>query len=159
MNYVTTQYTTSEPFFKKGDEFFQVDLSGLITGSIFKQLTDPNPDERNYEVCNINKACEEHIREQQEKGVPLVVDSDPILIPHNGWFDNEYYIKVHLKNEPRLHFYIMNSTPVMNTVWEWDLEKGVKRAHEERFPPLAFKGHGEYLEYIWDAESCAEFGY
>ena len=52
MNYVTTQYTTSEPFFKKGDEFFQVDLSGLITGSVFKQLTDPNPDERNYGFWN-----------------------------------------------------------------------------------------------------------
>ena len=157
MNHVTTQYTTSEPFFKKGDEFFQVDLSGLITGSIFKQLTDP--DGRNHEVCSINEACEEHIREQQEEGVPLVVDSDPILIPHNRWFDNEYYIKVHLKNEPRLHFYIMNSTPVMNTVWEWDMEKGVKQAHEERFPPLSFKRHGDYLEYLWDCESSAEFGY
>ena len=90
MNYVTTQYTTSEPFFKKGDEFFQVDLSGLITGSIFKQLTDPNPDERNYEVCNINKACEEHIREQKEKGDTLEGDSEHILIPDHGWLEKEY---------------------------------------------------------------------
>ena len=92
-----------------------------------------------------------------EKDIINADDCEGLL--DNGWFDNEYYIKVHLKNEPRLHFYIMNSTPVMNTVWEWDLEKGVKRAHEKRYPPLAFKGHGEYLEYIWDAESCAEFGY
>ena len=155
--YVTTQFSTSEPFFKPGDEFFQVDLSGLITESVFKQLTDPA--ERNHEVFSINEACEEHIREQQRDGVPLVVDSEPILIPHNRWFNNEYYIRVHLKNEPRLHFYILNSTPVMNTVWEWNLEKGIKQAHEERFPPLAFKGHGDYLEYIWDAESCAEYGY
>lgn len=151
MNYIVTQFTTSEPFFKKGDEFFQVDLSGLITGSIFKQLTDP--DERNYEVCAINEACGEHIREQQEEGVPLVVDSDPIMIPHNGWFDNEYYIKVHLKNEPRLHFYIMNSTPVMNTGWEWG---GVKKVHE-RFPPLTFKGHADYLGYLFDCESCTGY--
>ena len=159
MNHVITQFTTSEPFFKKGDEFFQVDLSGLITGSIFKQLTDPNPDGRNYEVCAINEACEENIREQQEKGVPLVVDSEPILVPHNGLFHNEYYIKVHLKNEPRIHFYIMNSTLVMNTMWRWDLKKGVKRAYEERRPPLAFKRHGDYLEYLWECESCSEFGY
>lgn len=157
MNYITTQFSTSEPFFKKGDEFYSVDLSGLITGIFFKQLT--NPDERKHKVCSINEACKEHIRKQQEEGVPLVVDSEPILIPHNGWFDNEYYIKVHLKNEPRLHFYILNSTPVMNTVWRWDMENGIKKAYEERFPPLSFKGHGDYLEYIWDCESYSEFEY
>ena len=158
MNYVTTQYTTSEPFFKKGDEFFQVDLSGLITGSIFKQLTDPNPDERNYEVCNINKACEEHIREQQRKGVPLVVESEPVLIPWNGWFKNEYYILVHLKDEPTVRYYILNPIPVWEKAWVTK-EDGGEELREVRTLPLTFLSHGHYLEYIMDAESCAMCGY
>ena len=40
-NYITTQFTTSEPILKKGTEIFQVDLSGLIIGSLFKEMAVP----------------------------------------------------------------------------------------------------------------------
>lgn len=156
-SHITSQFSTSEPFFKIGDEIFQVDLSGMIVGSIFKELTDLK--ERRHEIFNIREACEEHIREKQAAGVPLVVDSEPILIEYNGWFKYEYYLKVHLKDEPRVSFYIMNPIPREYEEWYWDLNSGVKRARDVRQPALTFKSHGRYMEYICDCEACASMGY
>lgn len=154
-NYVTTQFTTSEPVLKKGTEIFQVDLSGLIVESLFKEMAVSCIG--NQEVSSIAEACENHIKEQQEAGVPLVVDSEPVLVPENRWFTGEYYIKVHLKNEPRLHYYIMNPMPVWMEKWTVEEGKSVKK--RVRRLPLTFSNAGSYLEYIFDAEGCASCGY
>lgn len=154
--YEVTQFSTSEPFIKPGQEIFQVDLSGLIFKGCFKELTTNGgcyP-----EVHAIMSACEEHIRERQEAGVPLVVESEPVLIPWNGWFNNEYYILVHLKDEPTVRYYILNPIPVKEKRWVTK-EDGGEELREVRILPLTFRGHGRYLEYLWDAESCAMCGY
>lgn len=157
MKYIVTDYTTNEPVIKKGTEIFTVDLSGLIVGSLFKEMAVDVIE--HLEVLHIAEACEEHIREAQEKGIPLVVDSEPILIQNNRWFSNEYYIKVHLKDEPRLFFYIMNPIPVYRDKWEHD-DNGM-RTHQKtvRTLPLTFKSHGSYMDYLWDADLCASCGY
>lgn len=150
--YEVTQFSTSEPFLKPGKEIFQVDLSGLIFKGCFKQLTTNGG---SYpEVCAINEACEEHIRERQDAGVPLVVESEPVLIPWNGWFKNEYYILVHLKDEPTVRYYILNPIPVKAKRWVTK-EDGGEELREVRILPLSFSSHGRYMEYIMDAESCA----
>ena len=154
--YEVTQFSTSEPFIKLGKEIFQVDLSGLIFKGCFKELTTSGgcyP-----EVEAINRACEEHIRERQEAGVPLVVESEPVLIPWNRWFKNEYYILVHLKDEPTVRYYILNPIPVWEKAWVTK-EDGGEELREVRTLPLTFLRYGHYMEYIMDAESCAMCGY
>ena len=154
--YDTAQFSTSEPFIKPGKEIFQVDLSGLIFKGCFKELTTSGgwyP-----EVGAIMKACEEHVRDRQEAGVPLVVESEPVLIPWNGWFKNEYYILVHLKDEPTVRYYILNPIPVKEKKWVTK-EDGGEELRDVRTLPLTFSSHGRYLEYIMDAESCAMCGY
>lgn len=154
-NYITTQFTTNEPILKKGTEIFQVDLSGLIVGSLFKEMAVPCI--RNREVLSIAEACEDHIKEQQEAGVPLVIDSEPVLVQENRWFTGEYYVKVHLKNEPRLHYYIMNPVPVWTE--KWTVENGKRVKKNVRILPHTFRNAGSYLEYIFDVEGCASCGY
>ena len=154
--YVTTEYSTSEPVLKPGTEIFVVDLSGLIFNGCFKQLTTNGgwyP-----EVGAILKACEEHIKERQEAGVPLVVESEPVLIPWTGWFRNEYYIRVHLKDEPAVRYYILNPIPRWEKKWV-TTEDGGEELRDVRTFPLTFKSCGHYLEYIRDAEACASCGY
>ncbi len=154
--YITTQFSTSEPFLKPGTEIFLVDLSGLIFKGCFKELTTNGgwyP-----EVGAIMDACEEHIRERQDAGVPLVVESEPVLIPWNGWFKNEYYILVHLKDEPTVRYYILNPIPVKAKRWVTK-EDGGEELRDVRTLPLTFSSHGRYMEYIMDAESCAMCGY
>lgn len=154
--YITTKFTTSEPFLKKGIEIFQVDLSGLIVSCLYDQMTQDHIEK--YEVASIAEACEEHIRDQQFEGVPLVVDSDPVLIPENRWFTNEYYIKVHLKNEPRLSYYIMNPIPIWKEMWARD-EEGHSVRKNVRTLPLTFKSAMKYIDYIEDCNACASMGY
>ena len=154
--YEVTQFSTSEPFIMLGKEIFQVDLSGLIFMGCFKELTTGGgcyP-----EVDAINHACEEHIRERQRAGVPLVVESEPVLIPWNRWFKNEYYILVHLKDEPTVRYYILNPIPIWEKRWVTK-EDGGEELREVRTLPLTFLRHGHYMEYIMDAESCAMCGY
>ena len=154
-NYITTQFTTSEPILKKGTEIYQVDLSGLIVGSLFKEMAVSYI--RNREVLSIAEACENHIKEQQEAGVPLVVDSEPVLVPENRWFTGEYYIRVYLNNEPRLHYYIMNPIPVWMD--KWTVEGGKRVKKRVRRLLHTFLNASNYLEYIYDAEGCASCGY
>lgn len=157
MNYIVTKYTTNEPVLKKGTEIFTVDLSGLIVGSLFKEMAVDVIE--HLEVLHIAEACKEHIREAQENGVPLVVDSEPILIQSNRWFSNEYYIKVHLKNETRLSYYIMNPIPVYRDKWAYD-DNGMRYYQKSvKTLPLVFKSHGSYIDYVRDAEACASCGY
>ena len=156
MNYIVTKYTTNEPVLKKGTEIYVIDLSGLIVGSLFKEMA-VDTIEKN-EVLHISEACAEHIREAQGNGVPLVVDSEPILIQHNRWFSNEYYVKVHLKDEPRLSYYIMNPIPVYRDKWVYD-DNGKGTQKTVKTLPLVFKSHSSYIGYVWDAEACASCGY
>lgn len=156
MKYIVTDYTTNEPVLKKGTEIYVVDLSGLIVGSLFKEMAVDAIEKT--EVLLIADACAEHVREAQENGVPLVVDSEPILIQSNRWFSNEYYIKVHLKDEPRLSYYIMNPIPLYREKWVYNNgERAFQKA--VKILPLVFKSHGSYIDYVRDAESCASCGY
>lgn len=154
--YVTTQFSTSEPFLKPGTEIFSVDLSGLLFKGCFKQVTTGvgwKP-----EVSAIIEECEEHIRERQGAGVPLVVESEPVLVPWNSGFKNEYYILVHLKDEPTVRYYILNPIPMWKQKWVTK-EDGGEELRNVRILPLTFRSHTRYMEYLWDCETCAEFRY
>lgn len=155
-NYKVTQFSTSEPVLKPGKEIFLVDLSGLLFKGCFKQVTTGvgwKP-----EVSAIMEECEEHIRERQHAGVPLVVESEPVLIPWNAGFKNEYYILVHLKDEPTVRYYILNPIPRWQKRWVTK-EDGGEELRDVRTLPLTFSSHGRYMEYIMDVESCAMCGY
>ena len=153
--YVVTQFSTSEPFLKPGTEIFSVDLSGLIFKGCFEQLTNPNY----YPECySILEACHEHIKERQEAGIPLVVESEPEKLHTNGWFDGEYYILVHLKDEPTVRYYILNPVPSMGKAYV-PTEDGGEELRNVRTLPLTFKNHMRYMDCIWDIEACRVCGY
>lgn len=150
------QFSTSEVTLKKGDEIFVIDLSGLIVKALYNEMTGRHI--QNSEVYHIARACEEHIKEQQESGVPLVVDSGPVFIQENRYFDDEYYVKVHLKNEPRLSYYILNPSVTERTRWIW--KGGVKHLESiKAFSGLTFRDHSDYMEELMDIEMCRACGY
>ena len=156
-NYVVTGHTTNRPVFKLGLEIYPVDLSGLIFNGCFKELTRSGGCAPEVEA--INKACIDHIREKLELGVPLVVESMPVLIPWNGWFTNEYYVMVHLKDEPAVRYYILNEIPRWEDRWVINEDGNEEFKKSVMTLPHTFRTHASYLEYLFEADNSAHYSY
>ena len=156
-NYVVTGHTTDRPVFKQGLEIYPVDLSGLIFNGCFKQLTTQG-NRGIPEVEAINRACKDHVRERLELGVPLVVESMPVLIPWNGGFTDEYYVMVHLKDEPSVRYYIMNEIPHWEDRWVIDNDGNTEFKKNVMTLPHTFRTHESYLEYLFEVDN-SDFHY